>query len=82
MPVPGERKKIAILGGGMGAMATAWTLTNEPGARERYEITVYQMGFRLGGKGASGRNPEYHQRARNQLDKRNDNTHRPKRPDR
>src|SRR5689334_5474693 len=46
----------------MGAMATAWTLTSEPGARDLYDITVYQMGFRLGGKGASGRNAKYHQR--------------------
>ncbi len=62
MPAPAEPKKIAILGGGMGAMATAWTLTSEDDARARYEITVYQIGFRLGGKGASGRNADFHQR--------------------
>ena len=28
----------------------------QPGWQDRYEITVYQMGWRLGGKGASGRN--------------------------
>lgn len=50
------KKKIAILGGGVGAMTTAYELTNEPGWKDRYEsITVYQMGWRLGGKGASGR---------------------------
>lgn len=50
----GERVKVAILGGGMGALATAWRLmSTHP---ERYEITVYQRGWRLGGKGASGRN--------------------------
>lgn len=49
------KKKIAILGGGVGAMAAAWRLTCESGWQERYDITVYQMGWRLGGKGASGR---------------------------
>lgn len=43
-------------------MATAFTLTSEPGARDRYDITLYQMGFRLGGKGASGRNRQFHER--------------------
>jgi uncharacterized protein with NAD-binding domain and iron-sulfur cluster len=48
-------KKVAILGGGVGALATAWRLTSEPDWQDRYDITVYQMGWRLGGKGASGR---------------------------
>jgi uncharacterized protein with NAD-binding domain and iron-sulfur cluster len=52
---PGK-KKIAILGGGMGSLAAAFELTRPPGWQDRYEITVYQMGWRLGGKGASGRN--------------------------
>ena len=51
-----RRKKIAILGGGAGALAAAFGLTERPGWRDDYEITVYQMGWRLGGKGASGRN--------------------------
>lgn len=49
-------QKIAILGGGVGAMTAAWRLTSVPDWRDQYEITVYQMGWRLGGKGASGRN--------------------------
>lgn len=53
------KKKIAILGGGVGAMATAWRLTSEPNWQERYDITLYQMGWRLGGKGASGRRPPH-----------------------
>jgi uncharacterized protein with NAD-binding domain and iron-sulfur cluster len=53
----GRKRKIAILGGGVSAMATAWELTREPGWQERYEITLYQLGWRLGGKGASGRGP-------------------------
>lgn len=50
-----ERRKIAILGGGMAGMTAAWRLS-EPGWEERFErITVYQRGWRLGGKGASSR---------------------------
>lgn len=49
-------KKVAILGGGIGSLATAIGITNDPNWRDRFEsITVYQMGWRLGGKGASGR---------------------------
>lgn len=55
-------EKIAILGGGVGAMTAAFHLTEQPGWASRYDITVYQMGWRLGGKGASGRNPAYGQR--------------------
>ncbi|WP_277184237.1 NAD(P)-binding protein, partial [Caballeronia sp. BR00000012568055] len=58
----GRPEKIAILGGGPGAMAAAYYLTDDPGWRDRYEITVYQMGWRLGGKCASGRNADMGQR--------------------
>ncbi len=61
-PAPGPspppavaKRRIAILGGGMASLTTAVELTSEPNWQERYEITVYQMGWRLGGKGASGR---------------------------
>lgn len=50
-----RRKKIAILGGGLGGLAAAFELTSQPRWYENYEITVYQKGWRLGGKGASGR---------------------------
>ena len=55
--MPAERKKkLAILGGGIGSLVTAWQLTSQPNWREIYEsITIYQMGWRLGGKCASGR---------------------------
>ena len=43
-------QKIAILGGGVGAMTAAWSLTSVPDWQDRYEITVYQMGWRLGGR--------------------------------
>jgi len=51
-----EGRRIAILGGGVGAMATAFALTDRPDWQRDYAITVYQLGWRLGGKGASGRN--------------------------
>ena len=50
-------EKIAILGGGVAAMATAFELTNVPGWQQRRKITIYQMGWRLGGQCASGRGP-------------------------
>jgi uncharacterized protein with NAD-binding domain and iron-sulfur cluster len=56
------KQKIAILGGGAGALAAAFGLTEAPDWQQRCEITVYQMGWRLGGKGASGRNAGCHQR--------------------
>lgn len=55
-------EKIAILGGGAGALTAAFYLSGQPGWRDRYEITVYQQGWRLGGKGASGRNAQLGQR--------------------
>lgn len=60
---PGEgRRRIAILGGGVGAMAAAWALSEPVAGQPPVEITVYQLGWRLGGKGASGRNAEHGQR--------------------
>lgn len=56
--------KIAILGGGVGSMTAAYCLTN-PGPDGKipdHDITVYQLGWRLGGKGASGRNAAEGQR--------------------
>jgi uncharacterized protein with NAD-binding domain and iron-sulfur cluster len=50
------RRKVAIIGGGPSGMTAAYWLSSTAELRERYEITVYQMGWRLGGKGASGRN--------------------------
>jgi uncharacterized protein with NAD-binding domain and iron-sulfur cluster len=46
--------RIAVVGGGCAALTTAFELTR-PENNGRYEVTVYQMGWRLGGKGASGR---------------------------
>src|ERR1700741_5112203 len=49
-------RKIAVLGGGVGAMFAACQLTKFSDPDDPFDITVYQMGWRLGGKGASGRN--------------------------
>lgn len=55
-------EKIAIIGGGVAAMTAAFYLTDQPGWQNEREITVYQMGWRIGGKGASGRNAALGQR--------------------
>ncbi len=49
--------RVAVLGGGVAALAAAWELTASPELRARHQVTVYTMGWRLGGKGASSRNP-------------------------
>ena len=52
---PVVRQKVAILGGGAASCSAALALTAQPGWKERYDITMYQLGWRLGGKAASGR---------------------------
>ncbi|MCT4331750.1 NAD(P)-binding protein [Paracoccus sp. YLB-12] len=56
------RQKIAIIGGGVGAITAAYAITQLPNWQDRYDLTIYQMGWRLGGKGASGRNAEMGER--------------------
>ena len=46
--------RVAVVGGGCAALTAAFELTR-PELNGRYQVTVYQMGWRLGGKGASGR---------------------------
>ncbi len=53
--------RVAVLGGGAGALAAAFELS-DPVHRGRFEVTVYSLGWRLGGKGASGRNAARHDR--------------------
>jgi uncharacterized protein with NAD-binding domain and iron-sulfur cluster len=48
--------KVAIVGGGCAGIAAAFELSR-PEHRGKYQVTVYQVGWRLGGKGASGRGP-------------------------
>ena len=54
--VVGSKKpiKVAVIGGGCASIAAAFELTR-PEHGGKYDVTVYQMGWRLGGKGASGR---------------------------
>ena len=54
---PPKKKKIAILGTGIGALSTAFELTDFPGWQDLYDITIYQVGWRAGGKTASSRGP-------------------------
>lgn len=56
-----QPEKIAIFGGGIAGLTAAYALS-APSMARRYQITVYQMGWRLGGKGASGRNRDDHNR--------------------
>lgn len=50
-----RRTRVAILGGGCGGLSAAWGLTASPALRERFEVTVYEVSWQLGGKGASSR---------------------------
>lgn len=50
------KTRILVIGGGVGAITAVYAITRTPGWQERFDITVHQMGWRLGGKGASGRN--------------------------
>jgi uncharacterized protein with NAD-binding domain and iron-sulfur cluster len=52
-----KKKRVAVLGGGAAAMTTAYYLSRTPELRAQYDVTVFQLGWRLGGKGASGRGP-------------------------
>jgi uncharacterized protein with NAD-binding domain and iron-sulfur cluster len=57
------RRKIAILGGGVAALSAAFELTEQDPRHELFDITVYTIGWRLGGKGAVGRDKEKGYRA-------------------
>lgn len=57
-----DKRKIVVLGGGIAALSAVFDLTSERGWQERYDITVHQMGWRLGGKGASSRNSQRNNR--------------------
>lgn len=49
-----KAKQVCIVGGGCAGVAAAFELSH-PRHNGAYEVTVYQQGWRLGGKGASGR---------------------------
>ena len=50
----GKPIEVAVIGGGCASITTAFELTR-PEHKGKYHVTIYQMGWRLGGKGASGR---------------------------
>ncbi len=52
--------RVAILGGGVAALSAAYELSH-PRQQGRFAVTVYQLGWRLGGKCASGRDVTPHQ---------------------
>lgn len=52
----GQPARVAIVGGGCAGLAAAWHLSKQQG----YEVTVYEKSWRLGGKGASGRDSQGH----------------------
>ena len=52
-----HRKRVAIIGGGPAGLAAAFELTAD-GRDDEFDVTIYQQGWRLGGKCASGRNPD------------------------
>ena len=54
----GTKTRVAIIGGGPAALAAAFELTATPELEQQHEITIYQPGWRLGGKCASGREVE------------------------
>jgi uncharacterized protein with NAD-binding domain and iron-sulfur cluster len=58
MTAPATKQKIAILGGGIGALTAAFELTEQDPDGSRYDITIYTLGWRLGGKAASGRDAD------------------------
>ena len=59
-PTPPPRKeKVVILGGGPSALAAAYYLGRQV---DRYDVELYTLGWRLGGKCAAGRNMEVHDR--------------------
>jgi uncharacterized protein with NAD-binding domain and iron-sulfur cluster len=48
-------RRVVILGGGIAGLAAAWELSRPEHREHIGSITVYQRGWRLGGKGASSR---------------------------
>lgn len=54
-PSPPKKKRVMVLGGGPSALAAAYYLARQ---RDRFEVELYTLGWRLGGKCAAGRNPD------------------------
>ena len=53
---PPQKTRVAILGGGQAGLTVALQLTDPANPNhDQYEVTIHQLGWRLGGKGATGR---------------------------
>ncbi|SOH95032.1 Flavin containing amine oxidoreductase [Monaibacterium marinum] len=57
-----SKTKVLILGGGCGGVAAAYALGATAERRAAFDVTLCSQGWRIGGKGASGRNAKDHQR--------------------
>ena len=54
------KRRVIVLGAGQAAMTAAFQLTHPQNpAAPGLDVSVYQLGWRLGGKGATGRNPDF-----------------------
>jgi uncharacterized protein with NAD-binding domain and iron-sulfur cluster len=49
------KTKIAVLGGGISGLTAAFHLSRTQALRDNFDVTVHTLGFRVGGKIASGR---------------------------
>lgn len=52
------RRRVAIVGGGIAGLTAAYELSRTREERARWDVTVYEMGHRLGGRLASAHAPE------------------------
>ncbi|GGC54489.1 NAD(P)-binding protein [Chelatococcus reniformis] len=50
-----QRTRVAIFGGGIAALTAAFELTEQDPEQTRYDIAIYTLGWRLGGKCLVGR---------------------------
>jgi uncharacterized protein with NAD-binding domain and iron-sulfur cluster len=55
LPAMSGQKRVVVLGGGIAGISAAWELSKPQNRAQVGSVTVYQRGWRLGGKGASGR---------------------------
>ena len=55
------KRKVAVIGAGPSGLAAAFGLSL-PEARDQFEVHVYQMGWRAGGKASTGRNADKYNR--------------------
>lgn len=54
---PRRKQRVLILGAGTAGLGAAWELTGYPGWNDLYDVDLYVLGWRVGGKTATGRGP-------------------------